>query len=627
MVWKRIFQKLVSLSVVSGLAYTASPSTGTRARRANEESVAGVYFSDDASSYTKGGNGSFTVRAKGISGVSSLGIDILYEKDVISGNSISSNLSTDSSSMFDYRIDNDNGVVHTTYIFDSNKKFEDESLFYFSFNILNTDKANSYFSLAVISAVDENNTDVSVDGDYSYFFLKDNTSPSYSYCSIYSSVDKKALNQNDIVELSYSSYYFDSIGAGSFVLSYDKDAFEFFSFEKGDFLSKSGMRTFVNSDLSGSVRVDFAYENVDSSYCYSLFKVKFKVKANVDKSYDFTLRSSGLTHVDAKTKYKAGDVTDTVKVVYKQDVSLLPLLYLTSTQSNGKVSVTLSLEEDSHLSAADIDVTFDTRYLTYVSSANLVTSPIGSIEPMVGFNETKINEGSLHISWLYQGDLVSAIDIASIVFDVKDVKEDVSTLIDVKSSGTRDKNINKISIADKGVTVNLVSSKYEFDEDVMKRNLRFSYVKTKEEDGYHYSSFDSMQLQFKYSFDSKGHKDITETGIFVTDDTSFSFDSGVYSDSTKLLAALKEGKHGYRSINQNRKAEYILGINLEKSQYSLPFKAAGYVVINGTYYFSSPTKETTLVSLVNEYHKSEFISGETKDIIDSLYDSLKGNNL
>mgnify|MGYP002517010581 FL=1 len=626
MVWKRIFQSLISLSVVSGLAYSASPSTGTRARRANDETASCICFSDDQSSYMKGGYGSFTIRAKGISGISSLGMDILYEKDVISGDSVSTYLSSDSSSMFDYKIDNDNGVVHATYIFDSDKKFEDENLFYFNFHVLDTVKKNSYFSLAVTSAADEKKEEVSVSGDFSYFSLKENTGPSESYCSIYSSIDKSSLNQNDIVEFSYSSYDFYSIGAGSFVLSYDKDAFEFFSFEKGDFLSKSGMTVMVNSDLSGSVRVDFAYQDMDTSYNYSLFKVKFKTKANVNRSFGFTLKSSGLSGVDGKTKYKASDVTNNVNVVYKQDVSLLPSLYLKSKQSNGKVYVTLSLEKDSHLSAADIDVSFDNSYLTYVSCKNLVSGPIGSIEPIVGFNETKVKEGNLHISWLYQADLVDAIDIASMEFDSKEVEKDVTTYVDVKSSGTRNKNIDRISLHDQGVSVKILSSYSFFGEDKIKRSLRFRYLKTKEDDAYTYSSFDSMQLQFKYTFDSKNHSDIDETGIFVTDDTSFTFSDGVYNSST-LRSGLKDGKHGYASINQNRKPEYVLGINLSEDQYSLSFKAAGYVVVDGMYYFSSPSQETSVVSLVDEYHDSEFISGETEKIIDSLYDSLKGTNL
>ena len=113
------------------------------------------------------------VNSENIDKISSLSFDIFYEKDVVSVYSSYNYLTIDSSSMFDDRIDNENGVIHVSYIFAENKKLDDGSLFNLSFSILNTTKANSYFSLAITSSLDQDTNQIDMKGDFDYFAIKD----------------------------------------------------------------------------------------------------------------------------------------------------------------------------------------------------------------------------------------------------------------------------------------------------------------------------------------------------------------------------------------------------------------------------------------------------------------------
>ena len=413
--------------------------------------------------YVKNKRYSLSVYTKSVTKIASLSFDIFYETDAVRVNSSYNYLTIDSSSMFDDRIDNENGVIHVSYIFSENKKINDGSLFNFSFDILNTTKTNSYFSLAITSSLDQDTNQIDMKGDFDYFTIKDNQSTN-NRISIYSNVDKKTLKRNELVRISYKSYSTKSLGAGTFEFIYDKEAFEFFSFEKGEFLKDSSMYSTINTNIEGCVKISFACIDMEEKDNQNLFYIQLKVKANVDKDWNLKLETSGLTSKDGNTKYTAPVVENKITTFYEQDTSLLPLMYLTSRkdEENKKLYITLSLEESSHLSAADIVITFDNTFLSYQSYKSLVTT---LEDPMLGVNSNDAaKNGTLKVSWVYLKDLTQKVDFAQFAFDILDVVVDTTTSITLNATGTRDSNLKEVDLAYQGVDVSLNINKHNWSD-------------------------------------------------------------------------------------------------------------------------------------------------------------------
>ena len=417
-------------------------------------------FDSKVNNYKQDSYYSLYISSKSLENISSFSFDILYEKDVINATNVSNCLSIDSTSMYDSKIDNENGVIHVSYIFSENTKIEDTNFLYFDFNVLGTEKKNSYFSIAITSATDQDTNSIEMKGDFYYFSISKSVQ-SNENVYIYGQVDKENAKRNDLVSISYVSYDFDHIGAGSFEFIYDKDAFEFFSFEKGDFLSSSSMYSTIKTDIPGCVRVSFADSNIENTYNYNLFTIQLKVKANIDKNWEFKLNSSGLSSKDGNKKYLSDTVINNITTVYEEDVSLLPLLYLTSKtdESNNKLDIILHLEENSHLAAADIDLSFDTTYLSYNSYESLVKL---SDNPMLGVNTNDVKTGLLKISWVYLSDLTLKVDFVKLSFDILDVFNEIKTPVTLKSSGTRDLNLKEIKLACQGIEIPLSINKHDW---------------------------------------------------------------------------------------------------------------------------------------------------------------------
>lgn len=205
---------LFFLSCFSYGSKSATPLFSHKINRANEEVavtpqlVFNDYYNNE---YTEKNNYPLYVSSKSVTKIASLSFDIFYEKDVVSVYSSYNYLTIDSSSMFDDRIDNENGVIHVSYIFAENRKLDDGSLFNFSFNILSTTKTNSYFSLAITSSLDQDTNQIDMKGDFDYFAIKDNQNTNYDIY-INSNVDKETLKRNELVKISYICYFAEHLG-------------------------------------------------------------------------------------------------------------------------------------------------------------------------------------------------------------------------------------------------------------------------------------------------------------------------------------------------------------------------------------------------------------------------------
>ena len=202
----------------------------------------------------------------------------------------------------------------------------------------------------------------------------------------------------------------------------------------------------------------------------------------------------------------------------------------------------------------------------------------------------------------------------------------------IELTATNAKYLNSLSsksasltIKDKTITLNKVidsvtlSNPFTGSDTIAFTSININY----ETATYSYSDFTDMQLQFKYGFDFTDATDVEETGIFVTDDNKFSFDSGEYDDNEYTFEEfITPGTNYHKFINKDKKASYIAGINLDPSQYNLDFYAAAYVKIDGKYYFSKNT-QSSVQDLVLEYSYSTSLTEEQKAIIDALMSTIE----
>ena len=141
-----------------------------------------------------------------------------------------------------------------------------------------------------------------------------------------------------------------------------------------------------------------------------------------------------------------------------------------------------------------------------------------------------------------------------------------------------------------------------------------------------YSNFNSLQLQYQYTFDVSNAKDVEEVGIYVTDDTTFDFaTTGEYDDQCTFDSVLKDKKHGHTFVNKAQLATYTVGINIPEINLDTTgttFKACAYVKTNGKYYFAGNVKTLTIESMLEAYMNMTDLDQEAKNVVNAFYDYL-----
>ena len=141
-----------------------------------------------------------------------------------------------------------------------------------------------------------------------------------------------------------------------------------------------------------------------------------------------------------------------------------------------------------------------------------------------------------------------------------------------------------------------------------------------------YSNFNSLQLQYQYTFDVSNAKDAEEVGIYVTDDTTFDFaTTGEYDDQCTFNSMLKDKKHGHTFVNKDKLATYTVGINIPEINLTTTgttFKACAYVKTNGKYYFAGNVKTLTIESMLEAYMNMTDLDQDAKNVVSAFYDYL-----
>ena len=165
-----------------------------------------------------------------------------------------------------------------------------------------------------------------------------------------------------------------------------------------------------------------------------------------------------------------------------------------------------------------------------------------------------------------------------------------------------------------------------FGEGKTSGNIQIESIKTSGGKVASYSNFNSLQLQYQYTFDVSNAKDVEEVGIYVTDDTTFDFaTTGKYDDQCTFNSKLKDNTHGHTFVNKDKLATYTVGINIPEINLNTTgttFKACAYVKTNGKYYFAGNVKTLTIKSMLKVYMKMNDLKQEAKNVVNAFYDYL-----
>lgn len=393
--------------------------------------------------------------ASNIKEIAAISFDVIYDKTVVSVSNINNYLQSDATSMYDDKIDNDNGAIHVSYIFSDNKNIVDEIIFGFDFKILNSEKENSYFSLSIVSAIDENGDAQTLKGDFYYFNIREEIQQ--NYVEIYSDLERSKAESGEEFTINYYSFSFSNIGAGCFEFKYDKNYFELLSVEKGDFLNDTSIFSTINKEYLGYVKISFASNDIKDNDGKNLFKIRLKTIIKEGIKTNIVMSSYELYSSDGMTQYYAKDVNNNIETCETS----MPKMFLNAVtdEVNKKLYLTLSLDRDSHLAAADIEIEFEYKVLKYASYDILYKL---QNNPMFGVNDKDINKGILKINWVYLEDLTENVDFCKLTFDILDIRQEKTTNINLKVTGARDLNLDEIVILPKGCNVSLSPNYHEW---------------------------------------------------------------------------------------------------------------------------------------------------------------------
>lgn len=346
-----------------------------------------------------------------------------------------------------YDSSNPNGCLQYSYIFDGEGSNAQTNLFYFCYQINeNAELGSTYFDIVVTDAYNTAIESVDINGSRCNFTIAEKTVAKTAY--VYGPSDMETSVKEDF-EISYSLGDWQ-IASGSMVVSYNPELFEFVEITNGEFLD--GKLVDVNTSLDGSVYLSFLATEYNH-YRTDLLKIKFRTLKNVTESSVIKLTVSELYDLD-RNRIVCDGYTTNVDIAhdatYAEDSPSMSLSASYDAQTE-KVTVTVLLEQDSHLGAGDFVLNFDTNYLTYSS----VTK--GFAPSFFNINDKNVDEGILKFSIISLSDITDGQTVLTVVFDTKRPCQDTLVDFEISGSGLADSLTNPIllNFVDANVTVPL----------------------------------------------------------------------------------------------------------------------------------------------------------------------------
>ena len=316
------------------------------------------------SSYLENSSNTASVYLNEAVEVSSLQLEIHFDSSIINVKNINNNFSD---SFFDFSINDE--IVSITYLF-KNPINGTNDLFSIDFDLLSgTAGNNTYFELLVTNATNSSYEKVDIEGGrYTFFILENETILSNPVFAVTKNVNEAKLN--DIVTFEISGTNLSELGSASFDIGYDKDYFEFSSYEETDFLSNNCSVFNTNTENLGTVSFSFIVNQSISDS--SIIKLKFKTKANLNGDGYFTFKTTSLytTSYDKLENYTHEEI---IKLVYEENYGKNDLINgsIVIDEEKYKAFLTLSISEDANFAAGDLEINYGNDLLSFNSYKEL----------------------------------------------------------------------------------------------------------------------------------------------------------------------------------------------------------------------------------------------------------------
>lgn len=311
-----------------------------------------------------------------------------------------------SCTLYDSVTNTDN--IQFSYIFDGQGTATKTRLFYFRYRVLdNAGTGDAFFDITVGEAYDSALNEMAVSGSRCNFTIAEKSTG--KTCSVYSAGSvSTAVGQEFTLNYRLSTY---QIASGTAVITYDSELFKVVKVTNGRFLD--GKVTDVNADLTGEIYVSF----VGTEYCTNtdFISVTFRTLKNTAETSKIAFKAKELLDKELNM-YSCGGCTTSAKVIYDETYTGdSPSMRLNGTFSydDAQITLTVSLEENSHLGAGDFVIGFDPALLSYNSCAK------GFSPSFFNIDDKNVDSGKLKFHIISLSDIVTEETVLTAVFDVK----------------------------------------------------------------------------------------------------------------------------------------------------------------------------------------------------------------
>ncbi len=298
--------------------------------------------------------------------------------------------------------------IQFSYIFDGKGTASETRLFYFKYQVLSdADVGNSYFDITIGEAYDNSLNDISVSGSRCNFYITEAVTNKTCSVSSTSSVST-SIEQEFTLNYRFNTY---QMASGTAVISYDSELFEVVNVQNGAFLTNKIVD--VNSELNGEIYISFLgteyYPNTN------FVSVTFRTIKNVTEASKIVFKAQELIDKELNS-ISCNGYTTNVNVAFDDTYTGdAPAMKLDGAFSyeNMQISLTVSLEANSHLGAGDFVIAFDPELISYNSCSKEFSPTFFNI------NDKNVENGELKFHIISLSDITTEETVLTVVFDVK----------------------------------------------------------------------------------------------------------------------------------------------------------------------------------------------------------------
>lgn len=395
-----------------------------------------VYIKTEAS-LVQGNTYYCYVYVTSMSNVAALDISVFYDSECIKTGSAYNRMKLSSADIYNFGLAD--GEVRANYLLSDGIDTDgtgDILLFYFTYTVQsNAPVGKTIFDVAVNGAYDAEQNSLDFSGKQCTAKITAKETP--KTCSVYADKSKVLTSVAREFTLNYSLST-TQVAAGDVEINYDSELFEVADASLGKALN--GTISDINTELGGAVKLSFVSDsNLKST---SLFSVTFRTRLNRAESSEIVLKSSGFCN-EALETVVCKDSKVAVQIAYDDNYVLdAPKLRTIAgyNSESGQMTVSLEIEENSHLAAGDFVIGFDPSRMRYISSKIPGTD-------ISGVNETKSESGELALWVVFANEELSEKQtLASFVFDVTAPCEHAPIEITLSVKNASSSNYNEIKL-------------------------------------------------------------------------------------------------------------------------------------------------------------------------------------